>query len=280
MATACGMLHIMVPSAPGWWMEEAKWQTRAKCVRVFSRRFQECRTGFFPFCLLLLPPAQTVVQLSMLDSVSGRQRASEFKFFFSTCCKVCARPRAWAERKVVAVNGASIAPAHKTVISAGRIVIFCEEEEGGTCERREELQWWPGLRNQLWIQMAVYTCCSHEARCFRRSLVSSPQISRCTANSSSMGRVSCIFQPPPQRFCFSSSCPDLHRQIQRVQRGVAACFLAEKLFHRPPCHRRLGRKLAHLSGVAATPSSSASPLWSGDNARRTKGVVRLPQPVP
>ncbi|KAL3185771.1 hypothetical protein MRX96_028667 [Rhipicephalus microplus] len=61
---------------------------------------------------------------------------------------------------MLAVDGASIAPAHKTVISAGRIVIYFEEEKkGGTCERREsereELHRWPGLRNQLWIQMAT-----------------------------------------------------------------------------------------------------------------------------
>lgn len=42
----------------------------------FLEGFKSVAQGFFPFCLLLLPPAQTVVQLSMLDSVSGRQRAS------------------------------------------------------------------------------------------------------------------------------------------------------------------------------------------------------------
>lgn len=149
-------------------MEEAKWQIRANCVYVFSRRFQECRTGFFTFCLLLLPPqAQTVVQLSVLDFVSGQKRERLF-LFFSTCCKVCAWPRAWAERKMLAVDGASIAPAHKTVISAGRIVIYFEEEKkGGTCERREsereELHRWPGLRNQLWIQMATYVAAMKHA---------------------------------------------------------------------------------------------------------------------
>lgn len=172
------------------------------------------------------------------------------------------------------MNGASIAPAHKTVISAGRIVIFCEEEEGGTCERRER-------ERSCNDGLACVTSCGYRRPCTHVAATKrAASIVLWTANSSSMGRVSCIFQPPPQRFCFSSSCPDLLRQIQRVQRGVAACFLAEKLFHRPPCHRRLGRKLAHPSGVAATPGRSASPLWSGDNARRTKGVVRLPQPVP
>lgn len=55
--------------------------------------------------------------------------------------------------KGAVVNGASIAPAHKTVISAGRIVILCgREEKRSTLERMErenELQRWPGLRNQL-----------------------------------------------------------------------------------------------------------------------------------
>lgn len=46
---------------------------------------------------------------------------------------------------VAVMNGASIAPAHKTVISAGRIVILYgrEEEKGGTregIERENELQ--------------------------------------------------------------------------------------------------------------------------------------------
>lgn len=40
--------------------------------------------------------------------------------------------------KVAVVNGASVAPAHKTVISAGRIVILCgREEKGGAHERIE-----------------------------------------------------------------------------------------------------------------------------------------------
>lgn len=69
---------------------------------------------------------------------------------------------------MLAVDGASIAPAHKTVISAGRIVIYFEEEKkGGTCERREsereELHRWPGLRNQLWIQMATYVAAMKHA---------------------------------------------------------------------------------------------------------------------
>lgn len=160
-------------------------------------------------------------------------------------------------------------------------MIFCEEEEGGTCERRER-----SCNDGL----ACETSCGYRWPCthvaatkhaasivlwflphkFLVALLTPAAWVECAAFSSLL----------PKGFAFLRPCSDLLRQIQRMQRGVAACFLAEKLFHRPPCHRRLGRKLAHPSGVAATPVSSASPLRSGDNARRTKGVIRLPQPVP
>lgn len=73
----------------------------------------------FSICLLLLPPAQTVVQLSMLDCASGRRSECVFFHMLQGLCPA----RAERKGKVVAVNGASIAPAHNTVISAGRIVI-------------------------------------------------------------------------------------------------------------------------------------------------------------
>lgn len=47
------------------------------------------------------------------------------EFFPRVARFVCSLCSGGEKGKVAVVNGASIAPAHKTVISAGRIVILC-----------------------------------------------------------------------------------------------------------------------------------------------------------
>lgn len=100
-------------------MEEAKRQTRAECMHVLEG-FKSVAQGFFHLYTTAAPPRR--LWSSYLCSIV-RVVGAVSAFFFSHMLQGLCPARAERKGKVVAVDGASIASAHNTVISAGRIVI-------------------------------------------------------------------------------------------------------------------------------------------------------------